>query len=173
MTSTRDSFDRATRRRCARTGSVLRAGVLLVSVGALIALPACSSNSGVSRADSVQFAGSWLCNFTLTQIRGGISTYPPSPVKTVVTGGTSLGINDEESDSEPQSWFCGFNYAISGSSAMLVGMPTCESYDSVALQSATISLSEDGNKLTLQESGRESGFDSTELSTITGTCARN
>jgi hypothetical protein len=134
-----------------------------------------SAEAGSSPA---QFGGSWLCNFTLVQgpgggHQGGVATYPPSPVKTVVTAGSSLSINDEESDSEPQSWFCGFNYVISDDGATLVGHPTCQSYNTVLLQSAKISLSTDGNELTISESGTETGFGITEQSTFTGMCARN
>jgi hypothetical protein len=177
-------------------GRWARPGALIGALGALLALAACSSDSGGCQKDTdcatgricgsngqcedasgggsgaAPFVGSWLCNFTLTQ-PAGVMIYPPSPVETVVTGGASLSINDEESDSEPQSWFCGFNYGISGTGAALVGTPTCESSDLVALESATVSLSADGNQLTLQESGTEYDHGTTEQSTIAGTCARN
>jgi hypothetical protein len=86
---------------------------------------------------------------------------------------SSLSIYAEESDSVPQSWFCGYNYTIQGLEAFLEGSPTCHSYDTVDLQSATISVTADGNKLSLTESGMESGYGSTEQSNISGDCSRN
>jgi hypothetical protein len=152
---------------------VLSARVLQVL---LLSCASCGSQDPAA-ASTAQFSGSWLCNLTLVQDPsgqepGGITTYPPTAVKTVVHD-SSLSIYAEESDSEPQSWFCGYNYTIHGLEASLEGSPTCHSYDTVDLQNATISVTADGNKLSLTESGTESGYGSTEQSNISGSCSRN
>jgi hypothetical protein len=138
-----------------------------------ILIAGCSSGAS---AASTQLAGSWLCNFTLVEDSDAstefITTYPPSPV-TIVVSGTSLSIYDEEPDSEPQSWYCGFNYNIVDAAVVLAGTPTCTSNTVVVLQSAAISLAPGGNELTLQESGTEDDHGQILQSTISGICARN
>jgi len=138
-----------------------------------ILIAGCSSGANGA---STQFTGSWLCNFTLVQDADAstefITTYPPSPVTTVVSG-TTLSIYDEEPDSEPQSWYCGFNYNIVGAAVVLSGTPTCTSDTVVLLQSAAISLAPGGDELTLQESGTEDDRGQILQSTLSGVCARN
>jgi hypothetical protein len=138
----------------------------------LLTCASCGSQEPEAASSSGQFSGSWLCNLTLVQEPGGITTYPPAAVKTVVHG-SSLSVYAEESDSEPQSWFCGYNYTIHGLEASLQGSPTCHSNDTVDLESATISVTADGKKLSLTESGTETGYGSTEQSNISGSCSRN
>jgi hypothetical protein len=86
-------------------------------------LASCSAGApqdgGANGSLSSQFTGSWLCNLTLDQGSAGITTYPPAAVKTVVHG-SSLSIYAQELASEPQSWFCGFDYMITGLDAMVV-----------------------------------------------------
>ena len=125
-----------------------------------------------SGGTTTQFTGTWLCNLTLVEDPGGTGIYPPTLIKTVLTG-RSLSIFAQESDSVPQSWFCGFNYVVQGLTASLAEPVSCTSYDTVQLASATVSVTADGNELSLQESGVESGFGSTERSTISGVCSRN
>jgi hypothetical protein len=142
-----------------------------------ILIAGCSSGADPdSNEGPEEFAGTWLCNFTLVQDSGAstefITTYPPSPVTTVVSG-TSLSIYDEEPDSEPQSWYCGFNYNIVHAAVVLTGTPTCTSNTVVVLQSAAISLAPEGNELTLQESGTEDDHGQILQSTMSGICARN
>lgn len=141
---------------------------------------ASSGQDGASEAavsSTALFTGTWLCNLmldqkTCTSNAGGTTTYPPEAVTTVMNG-ASLSIYAQDSDSEPQSWFCGFNYVVSGLNASLVGQPTCVSYETVVLQSATITVTADGNKLTLQESGADTSDSITCQSTMTGSCSRN
>lgn len=139
---------------------------------------ACGSGSGGSSGGehwdpSALFAGSWLCTLVLNE-QGGITDLYPSAFKLDVSG-TGLSIFGEDSDSQQQSWFCGFNYTIDGLNASLVGMPVCRSNSKVTLQSAAISVGADGMMLTLQESGNEYEYSlgKSYAATISGTCSRN
>lgn len=129
--------------------------------------------SDASSDTSALFTGSWLC--TLTLVEDGITDGYPTAFKTTATGNGSLSIFAEKSDSVEQSWFCGFNYVISGLSASLVGMPVCNSNSRVTLHSAIISVTADGNKLSLEERGDDydSNIPQSSPGTISGTCSRN
>jgi hypothetical protein len=147
----------------------------LLSTTILVA--GCSSDARTNSTERPpQWAGSWLCNFMLVQHSGATTefttTYQASPVNTVVSG-TALSIEDEEPDSEPQSWYCGFNYSVADAAVVLDGTPTCTSNTVVVLQSAAISMAPDGNDLTLQESGTENDHGQILQSTMSGVCARN
>lgn len=143
---------------------------------AVLPVTGCSSPAEPTLTDATaQFNGTWLCNFTLVQASGSTqytTNYQSSPVKTV-TSGNALSVYGEESDSEPQSWFCGFNYSIVDGSVALAGTPTCRSNSVVALQSAAVSLAPGGNEMTLQESGTEDDGVDVLQSTMSGVCARN
>jgi hypothetical protein len=160
---------------------------LLLLVGAI---PACGSSgsstsstsahsaatdAGGDAADDVDasalFTADWLCSLTLNP---GSTPFGGTEIKSV-THGSSLSLYAQESDSLPQSWFCGFNYTISGLSATLVGMPTCSSYSNVQLQSATISITSDGTQMSVKEQGTEmdSGGAPPAQYTFSGTCSRN
>lgn len=144
----------------------------------------CSTGGGTSSANNgsdaaALFTGSWLCNLDLEQTAmdsgdsgslASTTTYGGTAVKTV-THDTSLSIFAQESDSVPQDFFCGFNYEIRGLTATLVGMPSCSSYRTETLQTATISVTSDGNQLSLQETGTDS-YEGTS-DTMSGTCSRN
>ena len=110
----------------------------------------------------------------MTLFEGGITDGYPTGFKTTVNG-NSLSIFAEKSHSVEQSWFCGFNYVISGLTASLVGMPMCNSNSQVTLHSAIISVTPDGNKLSLEERGDDydSNLAKSIPGTINGTCSRN
>jgi hypothetical protein len=145
----------------------------------LVTLAACSSSSSGSGDTSALFTASWTCSFTLdgSEDGGGGTPYQQVAVNTAANG-SSLSIDAPNPGYEPAAWFCGFNYSFSGLDATLVGGPTCTSQDTVVLQSATISVSANGNELTLQETGTESYGGAAasippEQATFSGTCSRN
>jgi hypothetical protein len=153
-------------------------GAMLESL-LVAALAACGASSpdGGNGDTSARFAGSWTCSLVAEDQGGGtsdITDLQPSAFQTVVSG-ASLSIVAEESNSLQQSWFCGFHYVIDGLTASLVGTPVCTSDLMVTLQSAVISVSADGNELSLQESGMQHGFvvGITDAGMISGTCSRN
>jgi hypothetical protein len=91
--------------------------------------------------------------------------------------GNSLSIYAQEpgsTQSTSASWFCGFNYVTSGLTAALVGAPSCTSYDTIDLTSATMSMTADGVQLTVSENGiHHDRIGVAGPATFSGVCARN
>jgi hypothetical protein len=84
----------------------------------------------------------------------GLTPYSAETVTTQVNGSSLSVTVTEVHSTEPQLFFCGFNYEISGLTASLVGSPKCPN-GAPTLMSASFSLSASGTQLTLDESGVE------------------